>query len=129
MSLSAKYGEIEPNYRPRFSLLYPYSSVNAFDTDWVDRPLYLSPDNVTRGFEGNIACVFGNDWTVQGRVYFGDKITNAINTSADLVWSARLKKQLTKNVAASLLYGERQVDKILSGEKLRTLRAAVEFTL
>lgn len=128
LSLSAKYGDIEPNFRPALSQLRPYSAVNAYDIDWIDRPLYLSPDNVTKGFEGNISYVLGS-WTAQGRVYFGDKVTNAINTDADMAWSAKLKKQITKGVAASVLYGEREVDKIISGAKLKTLRTAIEFTL
>lgn len=139
ISLTGKYGEIQENYRPIFSTLFPYALVNAYDTNWVDRPLFLDPFNVTKGWEANLGINFGRDWMLSARAYDGDHITNTSNTDADFVWTVSLKKKVNAGITASLLYGQREVnvlnggDEFTDGEEFtddyKLFRAAIEFVL
>ena len=132
LSLTGRYGQIEAGFDPFFSIIHPYASVNAYDTDWVDRPLYLGQDNVAQGWEGDLRYVFGNDWMLRGRAYDGDRVDD---TDADLVWTVQLKKQVADGVTAGVLYGQRDLDSItaaggvLTGTTEKLLRASIEFSL
>ena len=48
LSLTVKYGEVMPGYTTTYSILNPYSSINNYDIDWVDRPLFLEREQRLR---------------------------------------------------------------------------------
>ncbi|HEY3416585.1 MAG TPA: S-layer homology domain-containing protein [Armatimonadota bacterium] len=140
LGLTVKYGDIQPFYRPQYSLLYPYALVNAYDINWVDRPLFLDPNNVTRGWEAALNVPIGKTWMVKGRVYGGDKrffdttlITPAIVTQdADTAWVVTLQHQIADGVTTNLTYGQRDAAGLVlpSGEtQVKLLRFGVEFAL
>ena len=144
LSLTTKVGELGSVYNPRLSSLYPYSSVNAFDTDWIDRPLFLSQYNVSDGWEADLRWVFGSngDWLLRARAYDsfdrgdnrggiagdGNVVTPALD---DMVLTVQLRKILTSGVAASVLYGRMDLDDRVNptGKALQELRAGIEFAL
>ncbi|HEY3379921.1 MAG TPA: S-layer homology domain-containing protein [Armatimonadota bacterium] len=131
VSLSGKYGEVESQYDPILSNLHPYASVNAYDTDWVDRPLFLSTENVAHGWEGRLNFAFAKTWNLQLRAYDGNKVDG---TNAGLAWTAMLKKALSEKVSANITYGQRELNypilTLPSGnDKEKMLRAGMEFSL
>jgi len=139
LSLTGKYGMIGRNYRPYLSSLYPYAAVNAYDINWIDRPLFLDPNNVTQGWEGDLRWAFGCDWLMNFRIYGGKHSeSNLATTNANQVWTVSLKKQIATNVAASVLYGQNslrnfnggaQLENLKEGNDLKVIRGAIEFTL
>jgi len=148
LSLTGRYGDIEPGYSTVYSILNPYSSINAYDIDWVDRPLFLSESsaiahgNVTKGWEGDLRWVFAKDWLFRARYYTGTNSTfvpavgavpgGVVKEDADPVWTVMLKKNVACNVAASVLYGERRMNMIAlpSGHsRIKVLRGALEWAL
>jgi hypothetical protein len=132
-SLTGKYGEIEPGYQPIFSALYPYAAVNAYDTNWIDRPLFLDPENVTQGWELDMRYAITKSWQANARVYGGNhRSLNFATQDADTAWTVSVKKQVSNGVAASILYGSRDVTNFATGgnlPSLKALRGALEFTL
>ncbi|OPZ86914.1 MAG: hypothetical protein BWY76_00727 [bacterium ADurb.Bin429] len=134
-SLTARYGEIEPGFTPVLSALYPYAAVNAYDINWIDRPLFLDPNNVTQGWELDMKLALSQSWLLSARVYDGDfEAVGAAAVDADMVWVVSAKKQISNGVAASLLYSQREVtnratNASLTGDDLTVLRAALEFML
>jgi hypothetical protein len=109
LSFTGKYGALGQNYSPYMSSLYPYSSVNAFDTDWVDRPLFLDPNNIKQGWEGVAKYQFAKTWALKLRVYGGNTFDEEGNTvkSGAPIYVATLSKQLTDAISADLTYGYR----------------------
>jgi len=101
------------NYTPYMSNLYPYSSVSAFDTDWADRPLFLDPNNIKQGWEGDIRYDFAKTWAVKVRAYGGetfmqsDEGPDSSVSAGPPVWVVTLCKQLGEGVSADLTYGFR----------------------
>ena len=137
LSLTGKYGRLGQNYNPRLSALYPYSSVNAFDIDWIDRPLFLSQYNVADGWEADLRWTFAGDWQLRARVYDttneGDNPGTAVGAPTpaaldNFVWAVSLKKPLASGVSANVLYAVRQ-DYQLLGDNLQVLRAGIDFAL
>lgn len=140
LSLTGKYGEMHPNFRPTYAAIFPYTAINAYDTDWADRALFLDPANVTRGWEADVRYAFSQDWLLSGRIYGGDNVALAnplapngatVTTNADTVWTLMLKKQIAGGVSANVMYGEREVKKVvgLSSKRYKLLRAGIEFAL
>jgi len=133
LSLTGKYGRIGRGFNPVFSSLNPYAAHNAYDINWVDRPLYLDPNNVTQGWDAEARYAFAKSWLLQGRIYGGSHQEAGLATmGADTVWTVGLKKQLTDGVSASAMYGVRGVRNRATDTKLfdfKTLRAAIEFTM
>lgn len=128
ISLTGKYGEIEDDYNVLCSNLYPYALVNGFDINWVDRPLFLDRYNVAKGWEATMVWNFAKDWALQARAYDGKRIDGV---DANVAWTAALKKKISDNVTASLLYGERGMDQYigLAGDRFKVLRGEVGFAL
>ena len=144
LSLTGKVGRLGQFYNPRLSALYPYASVNAYDTDWIDRPLFLSQYNVSDGWEADLRWVFGSngDWLLRARAYdsFNEDDNpggiaspgNVVMTALDdFVWTVQLRKVLTSGVAASVLYGRRDLDSRVNptGDDWQLLRGSIEFAL
>jgi hypothetical protein len=136
LSLTGRYGEVQSGYVPTaasgdypLNSLYPYSLVNAYDTDWVDRPLFLDPFNVAKGWEGQVNYNFLTKWDLFLRAYDGKTIGGG---DADAVWLATLKRTISDNVSANLTYGQRELN--LPGENIganhmKLLRAGFEFAM
>ncbi|MHB0939166.1 MAG: S-layer homology domain-containing protein [Armatimonadota bacterium] len=137
LSLTGKVGQLGQNYNPRLSALYPYSSVNAFDIDWIDRPLFLSQYNVADGWEADLRWTFAGDWQLRARVYdsFNEDDNPGTTVGAptpsaldDMVYAISLKKPIASGVTANVLWAMRQ-DYDLLGEDLQVLRAGIDFAL
>jgi len=134
VSLTGRYGVLDTTYVPVESILYPYAAVNAYDTNWVDRPLFLDPNNVRSGYEVDLRWAFAKKWMFRGRYYA--PLGSDVHTR-DYVWTTMLKYQLANGVSANLLYGQRQlhehdtaVPTYVGGIKyLDTLRLGMEFSM
>lgn len=139
VSLTGRVGRLGSDYHPRLSALNPYSSVNAFDIDWIDRPLFLSQYNVSDGWEADLRWIFAGDWQFRARVYdtfdAGDNTGSGIVGNPtppaldNMVWTVSLRKPIADGVSASLLYAVRQEYQLLGGEDLQVLRAGIDFAL
>lgn len=138
LSLTGKVGQLGQNYNPRLSALYPYSSVNAFDIDWIDRPLFLSQYNVADGWEADLRWTFAGDWQLRARVYDtfneDDNPGTAIGAPTpsaldNMVYAVSLKKPIANGVTANLLWAMRQDYDLLGGDDLQVLRAGIDFAL
>jgi hypothetical protein len=139
LSLTGRVGRLGRDYHPRLSALNPYSSVNAFDIDWIDRPLFLSQHNVSDGWEADLRWKFAGDWQLRARVYDtfdeGDNTGSAIVGNPtppaldNMVWTVSLRKPIADGVSASLLYAVRQDYDLLGGDDLQVLRAGFDFAL
>jgi len=158
LSLTAKYGEVMPGFSTTYSILNPYSSINNYDIDWVDRPLFLSESNsvalgnVTQGYEVDLKYAFCRDWLFDFRYYGGGSDSAFIPTTpagtgviaktrCNNIWTAMIKKNITENVAVNLLYGQNQlrensIESTLSANPatggkniLKLLRVGVEAAL
>lgn len=110
LSLTGKYGHLDANYNPYLSNLYPYSSVAAVDVDWVDRPLFLNPNNVSYGWEGILKYDIAKTWQLKLRGYEGTTaLVPGVTRDADPVGVVTLCKQLTDGLSADLTYGYRHI--------------------
>ena len=99
LTLTAKYGEVMPGYTITYCILNPYSSINAYDIDWVDRPLFLSESNssqlgnVTQGWEIDLKYAFARVWLFSFRYYGGNDSAyyptgnTVVTTDANNVWT------------------------------------------
>lgn len=121
------------------SALHPYASVAADYVDWVDRPLFLSPSNVAKGWEIMVELpnLLGSNSPLTVRYYDGkaynpgwiDGIPGAPKwRDADRVWTVSLTRNIAENVDWTLLYGRREVENVLSpgsADPLQVLRSEV----
>ncbi len=137
-SLTGKYGVLSSGFVPVESILYPYAAVSAYDTNWIDRPLFLDPNNVTNGFEADLRYALSKKWMLNGRFYgpLGTEVGHR-----DYTWTLGTKYQLTNGVYANLLYGQRDLHNQVTGgpfispltgaevATLRTLRFGLEFSI
>jgi len=132
LSLTGRYGVIDSDYTPVMSVLYPYAAVNAYDTNWVDRPLFLDPNNVRRGWEADAHYALNKKWLFGLRTYAP---LGSEHEMRDWVWTTSVKYQLASGISASLLYGQRELHDQTTGGTVagvryfRTLRAGIEFAL
>ena len=133
LSLTGRYGELQSNYNPILSNLYPYAAVSAYDTNWIDRPLFLDRNNVAKGWEAVLNWNFAHDWALQGRMYQGKRVGGSpLNTTADTVWTVGLRKKISDSVSANVLYGQRDLNEFTlpSGDsKIKALRGELDFAL
>jgi hypothetical protein len=139
LMLSAKYGQLEENYiaGADLSALNPYASISPHDVDWADRPLFLDPNNIARGWEVKLAYkgLMNGTMPIKVRYYDGDRfdpVTVGNYVSGDAVWTVSISKELAKDVMATLLYGQRDVAEVtgVSGaDPVKLLRGelAVKF--
>jgi hypothetical protein len=120
------------------SALHPNAEVDPHDINWVDRPLFLDPTNIAKGWHVNVAFpeLFGKNMPVSVSYMSGDAYeprylswlgyggpTSGIAepdkwTDADPVWVVRVSKQLAGNVTLKLLYARREADNVLSRQLL-----------
>ena len=125
-----------------FSALHPYASVAADYIDWIDRPLFLNPSNVAKGWEVMVELpnLLGSNSPLTVRYYDGKAynpgwIHGALGAAkwrdADRVWTVSLTRNIAENVDWTLLYGRRDVDNVLqpdpalSQDPLQVLRTEV----
>jgi hypothetical protein len=161
IDLAGEYGQLDPGYAfsphgagwsqiPPFSggsdeftfnlplsALHPLAEVSAHDINWIDRPLFLDPTNIAKGWHvvADFPTLLGKDNGVKV-TYANGKAFNPEFLSwmefsgfaapgvpiakpskwvdADPIWTVQLSRQLSGNVTARLLYGRREVDKVMS---------------
>jgi len=138
LKLGASYGEVDSDYFVLFSLLNPQSQYAADYIDWADRPLFLSKDNVAKGWEvvAELPRLFGEGNSVKVRYYDGkqyDWFAPEGNwMDADAVWTVTWTRALAANADFSLMYGQRETKNVLRNttefgtanqDSLKTLRA------
>lgn len=145
LNLTLRGGRLGGNYNVRYSAINPYSSFNAYDIDWIDRPLFLSQYNVSQGVELDASYAFGDNWQLNSRIYTGigdqnsalvDAAGNATarldGPSDTLVWTLGIKKPIAQGVTAGLTIGIRQLNEAFYGtdkSTLQTVRGQIEFAL
>ncbi len=119
LKLSAKYGQLDANFHDGATLtaLTPYAAISPHDVDWADRPLFLDPSNIARGWEVKLAYkgLMGGAMPIKVRYYDGDRfdpVTVGNYVSGDAVWTVSVSKELAQDVMATLLYGQREVEAV-----------------
>jgi hypothetical protein len=123
------------------SALHPLAEVNAHYINWVDRPLFLDPTNIAKGWHFNatfpkllgpktpvsISYASGDGYNprfLSWMLFSGVDSAGAPITKpdkwerADPVWWVQLSHQLSDSVTAKLLYGRREADRMLSGQRV-----------
>jgi len=131
-----------------FSALHPYAEVNAHDINWVDRPLFLDPTNIAKGFQlaltlpkllgqGTPLTFTWADGEAINHDYLdalamGSDITGIDKwRDADRVWTVSITRPLAENVNFRLLYGQRQVENVLldsPDDDIKVLRGELTVT-
>jgi hypothetical protein len=115
------------------SLLHPVEEFNPHFVNWVDRPLFLDATNVARGYEVALTLkrLLGERTPVSIRYYDGDAYTEEYLgwlfndggddmsepdkwRDADPVWALTISHRFTDSLTASLTYGQREVDNVMS---------------
>jgi len=115
------------------SLLHPVEEFNPHYINWLDRPLFLDPTNVAKGWEVNATLkrVLGEKTPVSFRYYTGKAyreeylgwlfIDGGYEMSkptkwrdADPVWSVTVGHQFSDALTANLTYGQRATDNVMS---------------
>lgn len=129
-----------------FSSLYPYAAVSPDSINWLDRPLFLDPTNIAKGWQWStswhmnenctvfIALADGQGyneeylgWLANGGFSSGDPAPSKWR-DADLTWYAGMHKMLADDISFVLIFGSRRVSNILQPDSdenqkdLRTLR-------
>jgi hypothetical protein len=122
LSIGVSYGEVEAAYAANGTsvLTTPYlldAAENAFD-----RPVFLDPANVAKGWEVNAQVKLLNT-PLTVRYYDGD---NLAGNSANSVTTISLTKELSKVAKLELLYGV-QSDGVAPGLDLSLARAQVSL--
>ena len=130
------------------SALHPLAEVSAHDINWVDRSLFLDPTNIAKGWHivADFPMVLGKDNGLKvtyanGKAYNPEFLSwvffNGTDSEgaaiakpgkwvdADPVWTGQLTRQLSSNVTAKLLYGRREVDKVMSKQQVPVTTAVV----
>ncbi len=151
--LTGEYGQLDAGYSMSFgfggwdqvpdepgffnlplSLLHPRAEIDPYDINWIDRPLFLDPTNIAKGWhvQAVFPCLLGPNTPVTvsyaaGSAYsveFLDWLYNGSGETgvprpdewrdADPVWWVKVSHQMSSSVTASLLYGRREVKNVLS---------------
>jgi hypothetical protein len=111
------------------SALHPYASVAEDYIDWIDRPLFLNPQNVAKGYELMVELphLLGSNSPLTVRYYDGDAYNPryldgtpgaAKWRDADRVWTVSMTRNIAPNVDWTLLYGRREVKNVLQPDPL-----------
>jgi len=116
------------------SALHPNAEVDPHDINWIDRPLFLDPTNIAKGWHVNVTFpkLLGEktpvsvsymdgeayeprylSWLSQGGPNSGIPEPGKW-TDADSVWVVKVSRQLSECVSANLLYGRRQTENVMS---------------
>jgi len=133
------YGDEDLDVMPGYfalplSALHPLAEVNPHFINWVDRPLFLDPTNIARGWHVNLTfpnllgegtplsvSYMAGDGYDPG--YLGWLAAGGSNSGvaepdkwrdADPVWVVKLSRQFTENVSGNVLYGRREVDNVMT---------------
>ncbi len=116
------------------SALHPNAEVDPHYINWIDRPLFLDPTNIAKGWHVNVTFpeLLGSDTPVSVSYMDGDSYeprylqwlavggpTSGVPepdkwTDADSVWVVKVSRQLSDSVSANILYGRREVDNVMS---------------
>ena len=115
------------------SLMHPIEEFNPHSINWLDRPLFLDATNVAKGWEvtASLKQLFGEKTPLSFRYYTGEAYNEEYLgwlfndggsdmskpekwRDADPVWSVKLSHQFTDAVSANLVYGQREVDNVMS---------------
>jgi len=116
------------------SALHPNAAVDPHDINWIDRPLFLDPTNIARGWHVNVTFpkLLGDgtplsvsymsgdayDPTYLGWLASGGSNSGVVEPDkwrdADPLWVVKLSRQFSENVSANLVYGRREVDNVMS---------------
>lgn len=132
------YGTGFGSFNLPLSALHPLAEVNPHFINWVDRPLFLDPTNIARGWHVGLTFpkLLGESTPVSvsyasGDAYSGRYLYWLVEggpesgivepdkwVDADPVWTVQVSRQLSQNVTARLLYGRREVDKVMSTQRL-----------
>jgi hypothetical protein len=154
-ALRAQYGEVGPTYaftewgfnpmaqdfyygeegylNVPFSLLHPNEEFDPHYINWLDRPLFLDPTNVAKGWEvaGTFKSLLGEKTPVSFRYYTGKAYSEKYLgwlfndggefsskpgkwRDADAVWAVTVGHQFSPDVTANLTYAQRNVDNVMS---------------
>jgi hypothetical protein len=116
------------------SALHPRAEIDPHDINWIDRPLFLDPTNIAKGWhvQATFPTLLGArmpltvsyatgdaynpaflDWLAEGGPNSGFA-KPAEWRDADPVWWVKLSRQMSDAVTASLLYGRREAENVLS---------------
>ena len=157
LSLNAEYGEVDAGYAFSipdeffgffYSALHPRAEFDPHDINWIDRPLFLDPTNIARGWhaQATFPTLLGKDTPLTvsysaGDAYSADYLgwlfDGGADSSiaapdkwqdADAVWWVKLSRQLNEAVGANLIYGHRDTDNVMApgfGDPLQVIRAEV----
>jgi hypothetical protein len=113
------------------SALHPRAEIDPYDINWVDRPLFLDPTNIAKGWhavlnfptllgEGNSLKVSWADGDAYTPEFLGWLFTGATGDqpdewrNADPVWTVSVSRRMSDVMTASILYGRREVDNVMS---------------
>ena len=134
-----------------YSSLFPYAAVSPDDINWLDRPLFLDPTNIARGWQWNLRWRMSDHTTFFAALADGDAYSEAYLgwlaaggfssglskpdrwRNADLVWWAGMHRRLARDLSAVLVFGARQVRNVLQPDAsenqkdLRTLRLQLQL--
>ena len=114
--------------------LHPNAAVDPHDINWIDRPLFLDPTNIARGWHVNVTFPQllgegtplsvsymsgdGYDPAYVGWLAAGGSNSGVVEPDkwrdADPIWVVKLSRQFSENVSGNILYGRREVDNIMS---------------
>jgi hypothetical protein len=149
LELTGEYGRVDAGYAfaPAFggwdaatgagffnlplSALHPRAEIDPYDINWVDRPLFLDPTNIAKGWhavlnfptllgEGNSLKVSWADGKAYTPDFLGWLFTGATGTQpeewrdADPVWTVSFSRRMSDVMTASILYGHRNADNVMS---------------
>lgn len=123
------------------SALHPRAEIDPHDINWIDRPLFLDATNIAKGwhFQATFPTLL-RDMPLTVSYATGDGynpdflgwLSEGGSTSgldkpemwrdADPFWWVKLSRQMSSSVTASLLYGRREVDKIVAPDEPRVDR-------
>lgn len=132
------YGSFELSglYNLPLSALHPNAEVDPHDINWIDRPLFLDPTNVAKGWHVNVTFpkLLGPNTPVSVSYVDGDAYDPAYIgwlalggsqsglvepdkwRDGDSVWTVKISRQLSDSVSANLLYGRREVENVMASQ-------------
>jgi hypothetical protein len=161
--ITGEYGEVDPGYALSFamyggpdnfglplSLLHPNAEVDPHDINWIDRPLFLDPTNIARGWhvgvmfpsllgEGTPLSISYADGDSYCPDYLGWLVDGGPTSpmarpdpwrDADAVWSVKIERQLSEGVSANVIYGQRETENVMAAgdscaDDVKVVRAEV----
>ncbi len=117
------------------SALHPNAEVDPHDINWVDRPLFLDPTNIAKGWHVKMALpkLLGEKTPVtisysDGDAYsmeylawltYGGPTSGIVEPDkwrdADSVWTVKIARQLSDSVSTNIVYGRREAENVMAG--------------